>query len=186
MFQKGWAFLTPTQLALASSFHIHTHTLWEIISAFDRRVGVVGWWASWPAYRVNGYLVSSHVGFQGERVIPAGKDFLSEIPDLAYPPSLLKEVREVYEPKEKLIPDFENRFFKFGKCACIGSTQERIALNYFWQDKFFTDISTHLLEDKKDIDLFAVYFRGTDTMSHQFLGFNQGYDLVNSECGKFP
>jgi predicted AlkP superfamily phosphohydrolase/phosphomutase len=186
MFQKGWIHVTPTQLALASSFHLRTRTLWEILSAFDRRVGVVGWWASWPAYPLNGYLVSSHVGFQGERVIQAHKDFLSEIPDLAYPPELLNEVRKVYFRKEQMVPEFEKRFFKFGECGCIGSIQEKIALNYFWQDKLFTTFSTHLLENKKDIDLFAVYFRGTDTMSHQFLGFNENYELVKSECSKFP
>jgi predicted AlkP superfamily phosphohydrolase/phosphomutase len=186
VFQNGWIFTTPTQLALASSFHLRTRTLWEILSAFDRRVGLVGWWASWPAYPINGYMISSHVGFQGERVIQGTKDFLSEIPDLTYPPDLLKEVRQNYVPKEQMIPEFEKRFFKFGECGCIGSTQERIALNYFWQDKFFTDLSTHLLKNKKDLDLFAVYFRGTDTMSHQFLGFNENYDLVQSECSKFP
>jgi hypothetical protein len=189
IFGTGWIYTRPTQISLASSFHLRTRTLWEILSGLNRRVGVVGWWASWPAYRVNGYLVTSHVGLQGERLkIPSGQDFLSIVPDLTYPPKLLGEIRKIYYRKESVIPDFEKRFFKFRQCGCVGINQERIALTFFWQDKFFSDISKYLLTKKKDMDLFAVYFRGTDTMAHQFLGYSQGNDLVQAECGKskFP
>ena len=189
IFGTGWVYTRPTQISLASSFHLRTRTLWEILSGLNRKVGVVGWWASWPAYRVNGYLVTSHVGLQGERLkIPNGQDFLSIVPDLTYPPKLLDEIRKIYYRKEEVIPDFEKRFFKFRQCGCVGINQERIALTFFWQDKFFSDISRYLLKKKKDMDLFTVYFRGTDTMSHQFLGYSQGTDLVQSECGKskFP
>ena len=34
--------------------------IWEIASAAGRTVGVVGWWASWPAERVQGFFVSDH------------------------------------------------------------------------------------------------------------------------------
>jgi predicted AlkP superfamily phosphohydrolase/phosphomutase len=188
-FGTGWVYTRPTQISLASSFHLRTRTLWEILSGLNRRVGVVGWWASWPAYQVNGYLVTSHVGLQGERLkLPPGQDFLTTVPNLTYPPKLLDDIRKIYYRKEQVIPDFEKRFFNFRKCGCVGINQERIALTFFWQDKFFSDISKYLLKNKKDMDLFAVYFRGTDTMSHQFLGYSQGYDLVQSECAKskFP
>jgi predicted AlkP superfamily phosphohydrolase/phosphomutase len=188
-FGSGWIYTRPTQLSLASSFHLRTRTLWEILSGLNRKVGVVGWWASWPAYQVNGYLVTSHVGLQGERLkIPKGQDFLSTVPDLTYPPKLLDEIRKIYYGKEEVIPDFEKRFFRLKQCGCVGINQEHIALTFFWQDKFFSDISKYLLKNKKDMDLFAVYFRGTDTMSHQFLGYSQGYDVVQNECSnsKFP
>ena len=34
--------------------------IWEIASMHDLSVGVVGYWASWPAERVRGYIVSDH------------------------------------------------------------------------------------------------------------------------------
>ena len=189
IFGTGWFYTRPSQVSLASSFHFRTRTLWEILSGLNRKVGVVGWWASWPAYQLNGYLVTSHVGLQGERLkIPRGKDFLGTVPDLTYPPELLDDIRKISYRKEEVIPDFEKRFFKLKQCGCVGINQERIALTFFWQDKFFSDISKYLLKNKKDMDLFAVYFRGTDTMSHQFLGYSEGYDLVQNECSKsnFP
>lgn len=38
--------------------------LWNIFSAAGRRVGVVGWWASWPAEDVRGTIVSDRVAPQ--------------------------------------------------------------------------------------------------------------------------
>ncbi len=38
----------------------------------------------------------------------------------------------------------------------------------FWQDTFFSRITQDLMSKHTDLDLTAVYFRGTDTISHQF------------------
>src|SRR4051812_41370534 len=38
--------------------------LWTIASAQGRRVGVVGWWATWPAERLDGIVVSDRVAPQ--------------------------------------------------------------------------------------------------------------------------
>jgi Flp pilus assembly protein TadD len=38
--------------------------LWNIFSAAGRRVGVVGWWATWPAEAVNGTIASDRVAPQ--------------------------------------------------------------------------------------------------------------------------
>jgi tetratricopeptide (TPR) repeat protein len=35
--------------------------LWNIASAFSKTVSVVGWWATWPAERVNGVMVSDRL-----------------------------------------------------------------------------------------------------------------------------
>ena len=37
--------------------------LWNILSDAGRRVGVVGWWATWPAEKVNGTIVSDHFAY---------------------------------------------------------------------------------------------------------------------------
>lgn len=35
--------------------------LWNIASAFSRSVSVIGWWATWPAERINGVMVSDQL-----------------------------------------------------------------------------------------------------------------------------
>jgi len=47
--------------SLVSSFDRKTLALWEILSAAERRVGVLGWWATWPAEPVKGWIVSDRM-----------------------------------------------------------------------------------------------------------------------------
>ena len=37
--------------------------LWNMLSEKERRVAVVGWWATWPAESVNGAMVSDHFAY---------------------------------------------------------------------------------------------------------------------------
>jgi predicted AlkP superfamily phosphohydrolase/phosphomutase len=182
LFVQGWIFEPLRQFTLASSYHFRTNTLWEILSNFNKKVAVVGWWATWPAYRVNGYLVTNQVGLHGER---SGRNFLKVLPHLTYPPEFVQEITPLYQPKETMVPEFNKLFFEMGRCPCVGSLQERIVLTRFWQDKYFGDIAGLLLSKKQNFDLFAVYFRGTDTMAHQFIGFSENMELLRNECGSF-
>lgn len=180
LFKQGWLNDPPTELTQASSYHFRTRTIWEILSNFQKRLAVIGWWATWPAYKVNGFMVTNHVGLHGER---SGHNFLNKLPDLTYPADYIDEIKPLYLPKERMAPDFSNRFFELGKCPCVGFIQERIVLTRFWQDKYFGDIARQLLREKGKFDLFAIYFRGTDTMAHQFIGFSENPGLVEEDCG---
>jgi predicted AlkP superfamily phosphohydrolase/phosphomutase len=48
------------QSHIVSSDARKTEALWTIVSRSGRRVGFVGWWVTWPAEPVEGYLVSDH------------------------------------------------------------------------------------------------------------------------------
>jgi hypothetical protein len=49
-------------------------TFWNVASEKGLRVGVVNWWATWPAEAVNGYVVSDRTFFKVERGLPADRD----------------------------------------------------------------------------------------------------------------
>src|SRR6185369_11861033 len=38
--------------------------VWDILGSLGKKVGVVGWWTTWPAQPVNGDLVSDYVGYK--------------------------------------------------------------------------------------------------------------------------
>ena len=61
----GFELADPTsgEPVLASSFHRRRAALWQMVSAGDKDVGFVGWWSSWPAEPVRGYLVSDHLAY---------------------------------------------------------------------------------------------------------------------------
>jgi len=184
LFGDGWLYRKPKSMTLAGSFHFRTRTLWEILSHQNKRIGVVGWWETWPAFKINGHMASSYLGVHGEQNRNQNSVDLYE--DLTYPPELLNEIRPLYESRDKLVPEFEDRFFELEKCACIGSTQEKIILSRFWQDKFFGNIAKYMIQKNDNYDLFAVYFRGTDTVCHQFLGYSEHPEVLEEECGGKP
>jgi len=61
----GFELADPTSGApiLASSFHRQRAALWQMVSAGGKEVGFVGWWSSWPAEPVQGYLISDHLAY---------------------------------------------------------------------------------------------------------------------------
>jgi predicted AlkP superfamily phosphohydrolase/phosphomutase len=65
--------------------------LWNMVSRVGRRVAVLGWWGSWPAEEVNGYVVTDRALLDLERrVYPASflPEFLRLAQEAAAEPSL--------------------------------------------------------------------------------------------------
>ena len=72
-------------------------TVWEIASAYGLKVGVVNWWPSWPAGRLNGFMVSdrvdTYVKLKSASTSPASRDGLTS------PPALLNEVEAIAQER---------------------------------------------------------------------------------------
>ena len=58
--------------------------IWNIASALTLKVGVVGWWATWPAERVNGTMVSDRLYYTLQQGVPE-EVFHEDPPDLVFP-----------------------------------------------------------------------------------------------------
>ncbi len=70
-------FVVPTARGdqpVASSLR-RVPALWNMLTASERRVAVVGWWATWPVEEVNGVIISDRA--------------VHEIPDRVWPPDRL-------------------------------------------------------------------------------------------------
>ncbi len=143
-------------------------TVWEMLSTTGTTVGLVGWWASWPAEPLRGYVVSDRVAYQlfGFTADPGddrGK---------TWPPGLFAEIRDaVVEPDEipwDRVVDYlgtddrsddeihRKRLEEFRTVLASGETYLDIALD---------------LRRRFDPALEAVYFEGTDTVGHLFMPF---------------
>jgi predicted AlkP superfamily phosphohydrolase/phosphomutase len=61
-FELGRGFYQPeSEVVEAQSSHGRTLPLWKLLGDAGHTVGVVGFWNTWPAYPVNGFLVSSRM-----------------------------------------------------------------------------------------------------------------------------
>jgi predicted AlkP superfamily phosphohydrolase/phosphomutase/Flp pilus assembly protein TadD len=159
---------TGEQLPVTSQMRA-TKALWNIASDAGRKVGVVGWWATWPAETVNGAIVSDHTcyHFLFENGATGSKDTTGTIypPELA--PSLQPMIRRPADvsPQEiaqfvRVSPEEFNQPFHFDddlshfKWAYATAESYRAIGKRLWQSE--------------RPDLLMVYIEGTDSTSHLF------------------
>ncbi|HEU5180171.1 MAG TPA: alkaline phosphatase family protein [Candidatus Polarisedimenticolia bacterium] len=72
-----------------SSTSRKVRALWDILSELDRRVAVVGWWASFPADPIHGVMVTDRVAALS--LLP-NREALADRPGYTQPPDFLKEI----------------------------------------------------------------------------------------------
>jgi predicted AlkP superfamily phosphohydrolase/phosphomutase len=129
-------------------------------------VGVVGYWNTWPAYEVNGFLVSSHMGVRGKR---QGIDAR-----LTWPPELVDEV-EALAPDEAALERFTSELYP-PSCTPIDAKSVASFERILWQDAFYFRIARAMLP-KMDRGFFTVYFESIDGSGHLFLPLKHSAEI---------
>jgi tetratricopeptide (TPR) repeat protein/predicted AlkP superfamily phosphohydrolase/phosphomutase len=153
-----------------SSHNRWVRALWTIASERDQRVGVVGWWATWPADPVRGFTVSDYVGWHSFGV--SGQS--AEVPGKTYPPELYAEIarhfpqpdaidplllqRMVHLPVERL--GFDASAGPFG--GPVQHLRQAIATT-----TGYLELTLERLRDERP-RLLMLYFEGTDAAMHLF------------------
>lgn len=161
---------------------------WNILSERGITVGIVGWWPSWPAEEVNGFMITDRAWpvamSDGGVPLGTGRGIIGdvEIPDFpgrTYPDSLFEDFRR-FIILEKDVTHVElDRFF--------ADSQRIDAISDFYirwvyaRDKTFADAGLAYWKSWKP-DVFAVYLDGIDVAQHYFWGFQRSMGFtVNRE-----
>jgi Tfp pilus assembly protein PilF/predicted AlkP superfamily pyrophosphatase or phosphodiesterase len=146
-------------------------TFWEMLSDAGARVGVTGWWATWPADPVHGYMVTDRVAYQlfGYSSDPrsgAGK---------TSPVAAYDTVRPLIVPTDKIPWTTVQSYLEGPRMRPEDfSEDERQRL-----DEFRTLLAagtTYLdvdlaMRKRESVQLESVYFEGTDTVGHLFMPY---------------
>ncbi len=137
---------------------------WDVIGGAGREVGIIGWLVTWPAWEVNGFMVSQYVqrlsGFTGEEAggsvtFPAG---LAE--------RIAPLVRESGSVTAEEMAGFVNMESELGLRSLEGQNEEALR-RAFSGDETAVTVALSLLADEMP-DLSCVYIRGIDEVSHRF------------------
>ena len=144
---------------------------WNILSERGLSVGVAGWWATWPAEQVNGFIVSDRVAYQllgvrpveernrDGKVFPASGDerviAATVAPESIGPGDLKAFLRLPADPAA--LPEKESRL--------VDDLRTVVA-----SGRTYT-AATLALAAGRPPDLTAVYFEGTDTVAHLFMPY---------------
>ena len=105
-------------------------SLWNIFSDNDVSVGVMNWWASWPAEEVDGYLYTDHALFNKLDILTNYKDKSGGSVHDIYPPELILELQGfAYTPDDFTYEDLA-RFVNVESDAFWDEFQELYTYDY--------------------------------------------------------
>lgn len=76
---------------LISTLDRKTVALWNIVSCFGKKAGVIGWWVTWPAESVPSYIVSDRVAHSRWKTWTRG----SKNTHLTFPPGLFEQIKQL-------------------------------------------------------------------------------------------
>ena len=169
---------TGEQIPVTSRMR-RVQSLWNILSDAGRTVGVVGWWATWPAESVNGTVVSDHTCYHF--LFDEGAGGAADRAGIVFPESetdaILSKVRrpgeiteselarflDVESAREDVEFDFNDETSHFRWALATALSYVRIGLD-MWESQ------------KPDVEF--VYIEGVDSTSHLFGHLFRGRDFA--------
>ena len=143
--------------------------LWNILTDREKKVAVVGWWATWPAEDVNGAMVSDHLCYHF--LFPQGQEGADTAQGLTHPPDLAQKLQPLVRRPADVTPqeaapfinvtpdeftrpfDFNDDVSHFKWALATADTYRRVGLK-LWRDE--------------EPDVLMAYTEGTDSVSHLF------------------
>jgi len=154
--------------------------LWNMLSARDRTVGVIGWLVTWPAEPVNGYLVSSYTPFifkwtEGPAARPIKGTLVEGVPDQVWPRDLQGVLEKLKVSPSEITEEEMVRRFTGRPLPDVRSEdlQESLdGMRWSWAaDETYERIYDYLAEHppgERRPDLELLYFASVDVISHRF------------------
>jgi len=148
---------------------------WNILGQFDRKSGVVGWLVTWPAEPIDGFIVSSYLPYlyNWSTGRPLKGTIVEGIPRQTFPEGLLDEVSALKVRPTELDDSLLRRFYDPNRIGALLPADRECVTGFRWSlacDETYARIARRLF-DKYPVDLFAVYFGGSDVASHRFWKF---------------
>jgi len=165
------------QLPVTSQMR-RVQAVWNILSAHDRSVDVVGWWATWPAEKVRGTIVSDHFAYhflmeEGAAGAAGGAGKVS-------PPEAEKRIAShLKKPKDVTAGEIS---------PFVSVTAEELARPFDFEDDLshfkwawataetYTGIGLDLWKQDRPDNL-LLYIEGVDSTSHLFGHLFRAADL---------
>ena len=167
--------LTGKKVPISSRFR-KAKAFWNIYTEAGRGVDVVGWWASWPAEKVRGHVVSDRVAYSLFGYSGRAEDTIG----LVHPPDFLPAVEALRVSESRITLEDLQRFAPFtaedldaSRRKLQGDPAQAYAdpLNHLVRvlasTRTYHAAALKLLAGSRS-DLLAVYYQGIDEVCHRF------------------
>ena len=139
---------------------------WNILSEHNISVGVVGWYVTWPAEKVNGFMVSSYFGIKDVEQPTWKGTIYANTPHMVFPSELQEEVDGYIQKAEQRYLQNLQKIIKPSALKKNYGVIKQIKW-VFLTDEIFHEAGLNLYRQRKP-RVFAVYFEGVDAVGHRF------------------
>ena len=143
---------------------------WNILSEWGDRVHVVGWFVTYPAEPIRGFMVSQYTSLA--RAIDLWKGSLYEgVPNQTYPESFFEELVPDIRKVAAESPALADRVFGKDALDPAMGMEAQLVQHTLWaleSDVLYARIAERILESDPEFDVLAVYFGGPDVAGHRF------------------
>jgi Flp pilus assembly protein TadD len=146
--------------------------IWNIASALGLDVDVVGWWATWPAERISGTMISDRLYYTLQQAVPR-EVFHEDPPDLVFPPERTAEFTAI---RDRAVIESDWRAVRYFMNVSESDFDRAVADNRGMEDPIDgmrrilaasrTYLGAGLVLAGEKPDLLMVYLEGTDTIGH--------------------
>lgn len=152
--------------------------LWNIFSENDKTAGIIGWLVTWPAEKINGYIISDHITYLDYN---PHKNNLQHEKNITYPENLINKINPYIVSSNSISFDLINKFLSIDKKTFINEKQNKKsvlndALSVISSTETINNIGSFLYKNQsvagEKVDLFCIYFKGIDSFSHIFASNN--------------
>jgi hypothetical protein len=163
--------------------------IWEVASRRGVSVGVTGWWASWPAEEVKGYVITDHANpafsdllIQDKNYWTASREDLARLKRDFFPLDIAPILARHWMTREQFpYEDLQRRGgFTDAQIATLRAAPWNDRAVYPWLKTFYRidqplfRIAMDLMKERPT-DLWMLYLRGPDAVQHY------GWDMVEPE-----
>jgi predicted AlkP superfamily phosphohydrolase/phosphomutase len=181
--QHGIKGFFTTKGYAANSTHRRTKFLPRILGERGISAACVGFWATWPAEEINGYIVSDLASYgrfkdASDAANNSVRDYsyLAKLPNVTWPEDLVDDVLPVMlapdrvprETYEKVLPMSDPEWEEFSNIDRVSRDNDLSLLKF----SVVTDLNFHRagleIIQKHKPDAYLVYFQGPDIIEHFF------------------
>ncbi|MBI4161653.1 MAG: alkaline phosphatase family protein [Acidobacteria bacterium] len=166
-----------------SSTMRRAEAIWNILTDAGVPVGVIGWWVTWPAEEVRGFLCSDYTWpLKKDRDgFATGRDDSLRLSRRTYPEAILEEVLPHVVTPATLSAAERNDM----GLDRLPHTPGYAVADLLCKDESYLRAGLHLL-DRHGPDFFAVYLEGIDAFKHLFWPQHSAYRAWRSGLLREP
>lgn len=155
---------------LYTSCDRRTKAIWNILSDYELRVGVIGWWMTYPVEEIDGVMIAQTNTATQIREGTWKGSIVPGAPGQVHPPEMEEEVMRLVEDVEANLPGRNRRVF--GDLEPVEGTLEadlfRRALWGLRADAVYERVARRLVRREDPFDLLMVYSGAPDVLEHLF------------------